>query len=219
MTERDTKAAPSAEQAPTESRTDEQLIAWLEQKYRRHMELCDHLAAERLKELICERDAARKEAFDLAHDLEKSIANHSADIMRWHASLRSSDRATERNEALQAALEFAQHALKKRADKWGSVNNATRRDEALQCRDAIESAINSLRMPGVSLPSAIRPPDGWIPVTERLPDDDTTVMVAIEGGSEPVWLGFLDGEVWTGVDAGPFEGTVTHWQPIPEAPR
>lgn len=46
-------AAPSAPSAgaPTESRTDEQLIYWLEQKHKRHMKLCDHLAAERLREL------------------------------------------------------------------------------------------------------------------------------------------------------------------------
>jgi hypothetical protein len=62
--------------------------------------------------------------------------------------------------------------------------------------------------------------DGWIPVGERLPDADTVVVVAIsmrDRWSEPVWLGYLDGNDWRTV-----EGDVihpTHWRELPEPPE
>lgn len=65
----------------------------------------------------------------------------------------TSSTSDDRNQILQAATEFAQHALKKRADKWGSVNNPTRRDEALECREVIAPAISGLRSLPPSPPS------------------------------------------------------------------
>lgn len=56
----------------------------------------------------------------------------------------------------------------------------------------------------------------WIPVDERLPDDDITVLVAISNSDEPVWLGWHDDAGWCSVDAMPIR--VTHWQPIPKPP-
>lgn len=74
----------------------------------------------------------------------------------------SAERAPEdRNQILQAATEFAQHALKKRADNWKSQSNHGRQDEALQCREAIALAISGLKS---SAPSASGSPveqDTW----------------------------------------------------------
>ena len=57
----------------------------------------------------------------------------------------------------------------------------------------------------------------WVAVSDRLPDDDLTVLVATSECDEPVWLGWHDEEGWHSVDAVPLK--VTHWMPIPEAPR
>lgn len=61
--------------------------------------------------------------------------------------------------------------------------------------------------------------DGWIPVNDRLPDDDLTVMIALSGGDEPVWLGWHDAEGWRSVDATPLGDGVTHWRPMLESPN
>lgn len=55
----------------------------------------------------------------------------------------------------------------------------------------------------------------WIPVIESLPDDDLTVILAVDG--EP-WTGFRDGEGWRYVSGDPCEGNVTHWCEFPEVP-
>lgn len=57
----------------------------------------------------------------------------------------------------------------------------------------------------------------WIPVTERLPDDGESVMIAMKDASEPVWIGFHEGERWFSDDA--VEQRVTHWMPIIEGPK
>ena len=59
----------------------------------------------------------------------------------------------------------------------------------------------------------------WVPVTERVPDDDTTVLVYVPDHDEPVWLGWLaDGE-WRLIDATPLEdGEVQAWAEMPGGP-
>ena len=58
----------------------------------------------------------------------------------------------------------------------------------------------------------------WIPVTERLPDDELTVLVALADSDEPVWLGYHDADGWYYIDGAPADENVTHWQPMPEGP-
>jgi hypothetical protein len=36
----------------------------------------------------------------------------------------------------------------------------------------------------------------WIAAAENLPDSDTTVLVSAPDETEPVWLGYYDGEAW-----------------------
>lgn len=50
-----------------------------------------------------------------------------------------------RNEVVQACIEFAQRALKSRAQKWASTHNDGRADEALQCRDVVGRVLESLK--------------------------------------------------------------------------
>jgi len=54
----------------------------------------------------------------------------------------------------------------------------------------------------------------WTTVTERLPDDDTAVLVVSNGEA---WVGFLEDGQWRDLDALPLDN-VTHWGDFPEAP-
>jgi len=58
---------------------------------------------------------------------------------------------------------------------------------------------------------------GWVSVKDKLPDDDVTVLAVLEDSTEPVWLAYHDGDGWNDIGGGAVR--VTHWQPIPEAPR
>jgi hypothetical protein len=59
----------------------------------------------------------------------------------------------------------------------------------------------------------------WIPVEERLPDADITVMVHGPDMDPPMWLGWYDDEreSWFEVSASTIEG-VTHWAELPNGP-
>ncbi len=56
----------------------------------------------------------------------------------------------------------------------------------------------------------------WVDATLELPDDDTTVLLALEDGE--VWTGFRDAGAWCYVTADPVESTVTHWAAFPAPP-
>ena len=56
----------------------------------------------------------------------------------------------------------------------------------------------------------------WVDATKQLPDDDMTVLIALEDGE--VWTGFMDSGVWRYVSADAIEGTVTHWAEFPAPP-
>lgn len=56
----------------------------------------------------------------------------------------------------------------------------------------------------------------WIDASTELPDAETTVLVCIRGASEPVWLGYYNGDEWKDVEGMVID--VTHWAEIPEPP-
>ena len=60
----------------------------------------------------------------------------------------------------------------------------------------------------------------WVDVRDSLPDAEITVLIHAPNASEPVWLGFHDGEFWRSVDAVALVGTnkVTHWADLPGPP-
>jgi hypothetical protein len=66
----------------------------------------------------------------------------------------------------------------------------------------------------------------WTAVADALPDSDTTVLVANpEWMSDPVGLGYHDGEVWRDQDGiawnnvDPDDAAPTHWADLPEPPE
>jgi hypothetical protein len=56
----------------------------------------------------------------------------------------------------------------------------------------------------------------WRDCATDPPDSDTTVQIFDPKSSEPVWLGYLDGDVWRHVDA--TQASPTHWAEMPEGP-
>lgn len=58
----------------------------------------------------------------------------------------------------------------------------------------------------------------WIDAGKELPDADMTVLISVSAGTEPVWMGFWDGEIWREVSGAICTG-VTHWANLPEAPQ
>ena len=56
---------------------------------------------------------------------------------------------------------------------------------------------------------------GWIPVTERLPENDTAAIVATDSGMVFPCLYAYDGwDLWE-----MYTVNVTHWMPLPEPPK
>lgn len=58
----------------------------------------------------------------------------------------------------------------------------------------------------------------WTKVKEGLPDADLVVLVSVQGTSEPVWLGYLDGEDWRYVESTLIEvngAKVIGWSDLP----
>ena len=65
----------------------------------------------------------------------------------------------------------------------------------------------------------------WIPVAECLPDEDETVLVYEPTSSEPVWLGYLNGDTGRWYDVDDVDDgyrmtsrAVTHWAEMPKGP-
>lgn len=58
----------------------------------------------------------------------------------------------------------------------------------------------------------------WIPVAERLPDDEMTVLIFSEKHDEPVWLGFYENNTWFLPDGMPLLARPTHWSEMPLGP-
>jgi hypothetical protein len=59
----------------------------------------------------------------------------------------------------------------------------------------------------------------WISVTERLPDDDITVLLVIEGSDE-LWFGYHDAGQWRYQNGHQISyAAITHWMHLPELPH
>lgn len=57
----------------------------------------------------------------------------------------------------------------------------------------------------------------WIPVAQKLPDDEITVLIA--DADSDVNLGFHDGDDgWRDLDGGRVTVPITHWADLPSPP-
>ncbi len=57
----------------------------------------------------------------------------------------------------------------------------------------------------------------WTPTTERLPDDEQTVLIVTDDGE--VWTGYHEADAWFYVSGDQVGLTVTHWMDFPEPPK
>lgn len=80
---------------------------------------------------------------------------------------------------------------------------------------------DSLRVLIDSAPSPLQSVITWIPVSERLPDADASVLIAYELSREvDVWIGFFDDpdNCWRFADGKRCDFGVTHWAELPPTP-
>ena len=60
----------------------------------------------------------------------------------------------------------------------------------------------------------------WVACSERLPDDDETVLLYTPNDDLDVWPGWRDGDGWRWASHGsPVHDEITHWSPMPAGPR
>lgn len=76
----------------------------------------------------------------------------------------------------------------------------------------------------IDMPDSLFRTNGtWVPVTNRLPEPDTDVLVMEDGGD--IGIGYLsnNGPWWVASGASASVesdlGPVTHWMPLPERPK
>lgn len=79
---------------------------------------------------------------------------------------------------------------------------------AVSSRIAAEHIADNLLANGVTVKE-------WIPVTERLPEKNTSVLVSTDNGIVFQCLYAYDGwDLWEGNEV-----NITHWQPMPQPPK
>jgi hypothetical protein len=84
---------------------------------------------------------------------------------------------------------------------------------------ASPSVVRELQVINSAIERIKQTPD-WQPISQGLPDSDSTVLIAIENADEPIWIGFHDGEQWRYLDAtAVLPLRVTHWANFPEGPK
>ena len=80
--------------------------------------------------------------------------------------------------------------------------------------DPLEAVADYLLDNGVTFAKDTNVPS-WIPVTERLPEKNTAVIVATDRGDTFQCLYAYDGwDLWEG-----YIINITHWMPLPEPPK
>lgn len=59
----------------------------------------------------------------------------------------------------------------------------------------------------------------WVPVAERLPDDEITVLLYTPVQRGDVWPGWREDGVWRWAGGEPVACEISHWSPMPKGPR
>ena len=113
---------------------------------------------------------------------------------------------------------YGREALEKLLTEWGNLSRQLERELHLKDQKIAEAEARAESLQS-QLAAAQREPK-WIPVTEKLPDLDTTVLI----WSDVVNLGWCEiAGVFRGCNLG-YDGDsavddgVTHWMPLPELP-
>jgi hypothetical protein len=91
----------------------------------------------------------------------------------------------------------------------GSPETAARDQKITALLKTVDRASSFIELDGIAS-------TWWTPVAKGLPDDDTTVLIALDDGE--VWTGYVDGGEWLYVSGDPMSAKVTHWQHLPARP-
>lgn len=103
------------------------------------------------------------------------------------------------------------NALRRRAEYYAELEAMTPEQRAEH--DAAIAEFKAMLHAGNS-PAT---PDGWIPVSERMPEGMKTVITS---NGFDIGQGWWDGEGWKSFDCHDVvPGKVTHWMPLPAAPQ
>jgi hypothetical protein len=91
-------------------------------------------------------------------------------------------------------------------------------EEAYYC--SIEELADHLIANGVVISNS-ETTTKWIPVTERLPKDDSNVLACLRIGEEGriYPANYAKGVWWDCIFNTPATKTTTHWMPLPEPPK
>lgn len=84
-------------------------------------------------------------------------------------------------------------------------------------KDAMRESYDACRAAMLQAGNSPVTPDGWIPVSERMPDKLIPVMVMYEDGE--MWSAMWNGNRWDDGTEYPDPHSVTHWQKMPAAPQ
>lgn len=100
------------------------------------------------------------------------------------------------------------------AQEWIRHISAKMDDYSEQHGDDAYSVISAAMLQAGNSPVT---PDGWIPVSERMPEGMKTVITS---NGFDIGQGWWDGECWKSFDCHDVvPGKVTHWMPLPAAPQ
>jgi len=95
---------------------------------------------------------------------------------------------------------------------WRLVPNETTWDMRLAAQRYVNfekkwrAALNATPIP---------PTTNWLNVSDTMPDDETTVLIVVDG---EVWTGYHDCDAWYYVSGDRIGGVVTHWMDFPAPP-
>jgi hypothetical protein len=123
-------------------------------------------------------------------------------------------------------------------DSEPSCNGSQQEGQKLTAPDSSETTVTPTPLTDAILPtthaeliahakslelslSQCREAQRWIPVSERLPEEYTPVLIAISGVDQPV-IAQVHRGYWMDVGACGYDfeqDDVTHWQPLPSAPK
>ena len=130
-------------------------------------------------------------------------------------TLRAADKSTAREQQLEHALRELIATIDLHTDCMdGSIDIATLDLYIENAEALLGEARCCLGLPPVGAGVMGYFVGTWIDAGQELPDADTTVMIRTINASEPVWLGYHDGERWMAVEGNPVE--VEAWTDLPE---
>ena len=111
-------------------------------------------------------------------------------------------------------------------DYNGWVETAVELEEAADAIEELSRLYAEERNAAVELTGELASKPRWIPVTEKLPETNVTVIVTDGRSTGMGWIDSYDWEDYRGIERIWYapntlvaENNITHWMPLPEPPK